>query len=135
MSQMKSESGAAELAQVELRLVGAEEDDPERVAQLTYQLQQEVLEHDVEAVDVSSGGEAPPGTRGVEALAIGALIVQVSAAVLPAVLATVQAWISGLGSQKIRIKIGEDEIEVSGQMSETERSSLIKTFADQHARE
>jgi hypothetical protein len=130
---MASEGGAADELELELRLIGADEDDPERVAELTYQLRRELLDLDVEAVRVQSSGPVPSGTKGAEALAIGQLIVQISATVLPALLTTMQSWVSRLGSQKIRIKVGDDEIELSGPMSSAERRALIKAFADRRA--
>ena len=130
---MASEGGAADELELELQLVGADEDDLERLAESTYQLRRELLELDVEAVSVRPSGPAPSGTKGGDALAVGELIVQVSVAVLPALLASVQAWVSRLGSQKIRIKVGDDEIELSGPMSSAERSALIKAFADRRA--
>ena len=130
---MASEGGAADELELELQLVGADEDDLERLAESTYQLRRELLELDVEAVSVRPSGPAPSGTKGGDALAVGELIVQVSVAVLPALLASVQAWVSRLGSQKIRIKVGDDEIELSGPMSSAERHALIKAFTDRRA--
>jgi hypothetical protein len=130
---MASEGGAPDELELELQLVGADEDDLERLAELTYQLRRELLELDVEAVSVRPSGPAPAGTKGGDALAIGELLVQVSVAVLPALLASVQSWVSRLGSQKIRIKLGDDEIELSGPMSSAERRALIKAFADRRA--
>jgi hypothetical protein len=127
---MGREAESEQIAELELQLVGEEEDDPGRVEELTYQLRQELMELDVEKVELRSTREAPPGTRGGEAYAVGELIVQASIAVLPVVLATVQSWVSGLRSEKFRLKRGDREIELTGRMSAAERRALINAFLD-----
>jgi len=131
---MANEGGARDVAALELQLATDEEADPERVAELTYQLRQELLDLDVEEVSVRTEGAAPPGTRGGEALAIGGLLVQVSVAVLPALLAILQSWVSRSASQKVRVKLGDNEIEIDGRMSPAERNALVKTFVDKAER-
>jgi hypothetical protein len=52
-------------------------DDAEEIAEATLQLRRELLDLDVDAVELPSAGEAPPGTRAVELAALGALAVTV----------------------------------------------------------
>jgi hypothetical protein len=54
--------------------------DAEQLEELARALREEILTLDVESVVPRSGGEAPPGTRGVDAAAIGALVVSVAPA-------------------------------------------------------
>ena len=62
---------------VSIAEVGAE---PEHLDELTRALRDEILTLDVESVVPRSAGEAPPGTRAVDAAAVGALVVSVGPA-------------------------------------------------------
>jgi len=89
----------------------------EQLEELTRALRQEILTLDVESVVPRSGGEAPPGTRGVDAAAIGALVVSVAPALgaLARLVTTVVDWLRRGGTQRtVRLKIGDDELELSG---------------------
>jgi len=94
--------------------------DAEQLEELTRALRAEILTLDVESVVPRSGGEAPPGTRGVDAAAIGALVVSVAPAVgaLARLVTTVVDWLRRGGTQRtVRLKIGDDELELSGASS------------------
>jgi len=94
--------------------------DAEQLEELTRALRQEILTLDVESVVPRSGGEAPPGTRGVDAAAIGALVVSVAPALgaLARLVTTVVDWLRRGGTQRtVRLKIGDDELELSGASS------------------
>jgi hypothetical protein len=94
--------------------------DAELLEELTRALREEILTLDVESVVPRSGGEAPPGTRGVDAEAIGALVVSVAPAVgaLARLVTTVVDWLRRGGTQRtVRLKIGDDELELSGASS------------------
>ena len=94
--------------------VGAE---PEHLEELAAGLRDEILTLDVESVVPRSAGEAPPGTRAVDAAAIGALVVSVAPALdaLARLVTTVVDWLRRGGTQRtVRLKIGDDELELSG---------------------
>ena len=94
--------------------------DAEQLEELTRALRAEILTLDVESVVPRSGGEAPPGTRGVDAAAIGALVVSVAPALgaLARLVTTVVDWLRRGGTQRtVRLKIGDDELELSGASS------------------
>ena len=94
--------------------------DAEQLEELTRALREEILTLDVESVVPCSGGEAPPGTRGVDAAAIGALVVSVAPALgaLARLVTTVVDWLRRGGTQRtVRPKIGDDELELSGASS------------------
>ena len=65
-------------ATVGVQLAVGPDDDAEQVAEATLRLRRELLDLDVEAVEVPSAGEPPPGTRAVELAALGALVVTVA---------------------------------------------------------
>lgn len=107
------------VAEVDLSVaeVGA---DAEQLEELTRALREEILTLDVESVVPRSGGDAPPGTRAVDAAAIGALVVSVAPALgaLTRLVTTVVDWLRRGGTQRtVRLKIGDDELELSGATS------------------
>jgi len=94
--------------------------DAEQLEELTRALRAEILTLDVESVVPRSNGEAPPGTRGVDAAAVGALVVSVAPALgaLARLVTTVVDWLRRGGTQRtVRLKIGDDELELSGARS------------------
>jgi hypothetical protein len=94
--------------------------DAEQLEELTRALRAEILTLDVESVVPRSDGEAPPGTRGVDAAAVGALVVSVAPALgaLARLVTTVVDWLRRGGTQRtVRLKIGDDELELSGASS------------------
>lgn len=102
---------------VSIAEVGAE---PEQLEELTRGLRDEILTLDVESVVPRSAGEAPPGTRAVDAAAIGALVVSVAPALdaLARLVTTVVDWLRrGETQRTVRMKIGDDELELSGASS------------------
>ncbi len=69
--------------------------DVEGVDRLTHDLRAELLELDVDSVSPPVTGPAPPGSKGLELAAIGALLVQVkgSAQVVASVVGLVRSWL------------------------------------------
>jgi hypothetical protein len=111
--------------------------DAEQLEELTRALREEILTLDVESVVPRSGGEAPPGTRGVDAAAIGALVVSVAPALgaLARLVTTVVDWLRRGGTQRtVRLKIGDDELELSGASSATQQQ-LAMDWIRAHALE
>src|SRR5688500_8765451 len=84
--------GVTSSVQVVVEEAGA---DSERVDALARTLRAELLALDVDDVQPVSSGAAPPGARAVDALAVGALLVDLSqSAGLVAVIGAVRAWLS-----------------------------------------
>jgi hypothetical protein len=106
--------------------------DPEEVAEATLLLRRELLELDVEAVELSSGGDAPPGTRAIELAAVGALVVTMARSqLLGAVLATVRAWLANSPRRTIRLQLGGDVLELNG-VSAAEQRRLADEWLRRH---
>jgi len=104
--------------------------DAEQLEELTRALRAEILTLDVESVVPRSGGEAPPGTRGVDAAAVGALVVSVAPALgaLARLVTTVVDWLRRGGTQRtVRLKIGDDELELSGASSAMQQQLAMGT--------
>jgi len=121
----------------ELRLRISEQGaDAERLAALAGYLRGELLRLDVEDVTALPTGEAPPGARGVDAAAIGALLVAVgqSANGLASVVAAIRDWLRrGEGTRRsVRLELDGDALEL-GQASAADQERLIGLFVSRHS--
>lgn len=117
---------------VQLAEAGA---DAERLDELTGYLRQELLELDVEDVTAIPAGDAPPGTRAFEAIAVGGLLVTLGEASqgVRKVVSTIRAWLArGSGVKRtIRLELDGDVLELS-EVSATEQTRLIELFVNRH---
>jgi hypothetical protein len=113
------DSGPAKLdVQVDLGSGAVAED----VAEATLQLRRELLELDVEAVELARAGEPPPGTRAVDFVALGSLVVTVAnSGLLGAVVAAIRSWVEGRPQRSIKLELGGDVLELSGVSSADQR--------------
>ena len=119
----------------ELRVqVDARGAEPEETAELTRQLRWELLELDIDTAELAAGGEAPPGTRAADAIALGGLIVSLANAsgLLASVVNAIQSWVSGYGPRSVKLELDGDVLEVSG-ISSRRQDQLIKVWLDRHA--
>jgi hypothetical protein len=121
----------------ELRLQLAESGaDAERLDTLTGYLRLELLQLDVQDVKALPAGEPPPGTRAVEFLAIGGLLVTFSqaAAGVRDVVSAIRAWLArGDGVKRtVRLELDGDILELS-EVSAPEQTRLIELFVSRHA--
>ncbi|MFG2126982.1 hypothetical protein ACGFNV_04145 [Streptomyces sp. NPDC048751] len=100
-----------------LVLLSEEEAEPERVAELTGYLREELLELDVDDVTAVPGEEVPPGARAVDITQIGALMVALgsSATALNQVVTVVRSWLGRFHDSRpsLRLELDGDVIEVS----------------------
>ena len=122
---------------LELHLQISEEGaDAERLAALTGYLRAELLQLDVENVTAPQAGEAPPGARGVDVAAVGALLVALgqSADGLRSVVSAIRAWLRrGEGTcRTVRLELAGDALELS-QASAADQERLIGLFVSRHA--
>ncbi|MEU5893872.1 hypothetical protein ABZ835_44810 [Streptomyces sp. NPDC047461] len=78
-------------------------------------------------------GPPPPGTRSTEAVQLGALLLGMggSGALLPVLASLVQDWLSRRRSGSVRMKIGEDEIELTGASGEMQQR-VLQEFLRRH---
>jgi hypothetical protein len=105
-----------------IRVDAGPDADAGEVAEATLQLRHELLDLDVDAVEPAPGGEPPPGTRGVELAALGALLVTVSQSQLLApVLEAVRSWLAGRPQRAIKLELDGDVLELSGVSSKEQR--------------
>src|SRR5262249_31747798 len=121
----------------ELRLQISEQGaDAERLAVLAGYLRGELLRLDVEEVTALPAGEAPPGARGIDVAAVGALLVAVgqSAGGLASVVVTIRDWLRRGGGtpRSVRLELDGDALEL-GQASAADQERLIGLFVRRHS--
>ena len=115
-----------------IQLAVGRDDDSEEVAEATLQLRRELLDLDVEAVEVPSAGEPPPGTRAVELAALGALVVTVAQSnLLAPIVATVRSWLAGQPQRSIKLELDGDVLELSG-LSSKDQQRLAEEWLRRH---
>jgi hypothetical protein len=121
----------------DLRLL-LEEDgaDAERVDVLTGHLRRELAQLDVERVRPLPAGEAPPGTRALDAAVLGGLLVTLgqSGTGLAAVITAIRGWLARTPgpARTVRLELGGDVLELS-QASADQQDRLIELFVDRHS--
>ena len=109
--------------------------DDEALAECATMLGEELAELDIDEVSTAAAGPAPPGAKGVEFVALGALVVKLarSQELLSSLVDTVRDWFSRNGPDSVRIEIDGDVLEVTGAISASEREALIDTWVRRHA--
>jgi hypothetical protein len=107
--------------------------DPQDLETLTLQLRRELQDLDHVRVDLPTGGDLPPGSKGVDPTALGALVVTLAqSSGLAALIHAVQNWLSA-SNRTVRIQAGGDTLEVVG-VSSADQRRLIDAWIDSHAR-
>jgi hypothetical protein len=120
-------------ATVGVQLGPGPDDDAEQLAEATLQLRRELLDLDVEAVEVPSAGEPPPGTRAVELAALGALVVTVAQSnLLAPIVAAVRSWLAGQQQRSIKLELDGDVLELTG-LSSKDQQRLAEEWLRRHA--
>lgn len=121
--------------QIEVRVGLAGSDlDSDALADCAAMLGHELAELDVDEVAPLPAGEAPAGAKGVELLAIGALVVKLarSRKVLGQMVDMLRDWLRRNHADSIRLEIDGDVLEIKG-VSQEERKTLIDTWVSRHS--
>jgi hypothetical protein len=98
--------------------------DPEDRDDAVRQLRSTLLELDATEVQRLRGGPAPDGARAADGPLLDALLVTASAGTIPALLAAIAAWVRRRGGRTVKLRIGQDAIELSGISEELQREVL-----------
>jgi hypothetical protein len=107
--------------------------DAEELDALTAQLQCELQELDLEAVGRVRQGQAPPGARAVDVLALGTLLVTIARPVmLSSAVEVVRCWLSGRSQRSVKLEIDGDVLEVTG-LSTDDQRALISAWLARNA--
>lgn len=121
----------------ELRVQLAESGaDAERLDTLTGYLRQELLQLDVQDVTALRAGEPPPGTRAIDAIAVGGLLITLNrtAQGVRTVVSAIRGWLAQGGDTKrtVRLELDGDVLELS-EVTAHEQTRLIELFVNRHA--
>lgn len=110
--------------------------DAERLAAQADFLRRDLLQLEVEDVTVLRGGDAPPGARAFDVVAVGGLLVTLGRSVesLRAVVSAVGTWLGRGGGtpRTVRLEIAGDVLELSGATA-ADQQRLIELFVSRHA--
>ena len=106
----------------------------EQLEEARSRLREELLALDVAAVRALPGGAAPTGTRGLEAMEVGAMLVSLPATppMLSALIEVVRRWTSRADGRSVKIEIDGDSLELS-QVSAEEQRRLIDDWLSRRA--
>jgi uncharacterized protein YajQ (UPF0234 family) len=115
--------------QIVLDINAGPEADIEELEKLTQQLREELLELDVEAVDLVSAGEIPEKAKAGEPITWGVLLLTLAASggVLTSLISLLQAWLTRHGQSRVTVKIGDDELTVTGKPTD-QQQQVINTW-------
>jgi hypothetical protein len=112
------------------------EAEPETAERAGRQLRTALQQLDVDDVTMASSTPAPAGSKGVDAGALGELLVTMSASggVFATVVGTVRSWLARRDdAATVKLTIDGDTLELSRADAE-ERADLIRTFVQTHQR-
>ena len=121
--------------QLGIQLDAGADADEQELDEVTAQLRRQLLELEVESVDRVRAGEAPAGTRGVDPMVLGGLLVTLgkSPELLKMVTSVVQSWMAGRQGRSVELQIAGDTLKLTG-VSSAEQRQLIALFVERHAR-
>jgi hypothetical protein len=120
--------------QVVLEVDAGPDADEQEVAELALRLRDELEAVDVGSVRLARGGTPPPGAKSVDPVEWGRLLVEVASS--PALLALVNAataWVARQRRGQVRVKIGEDELVLSGVSRDDQRRLVDDWLARREA--
>jgi hypothetical protein len=121
------------VSEVTIQVGAGPQADADELEELTLLLRRELLELDLESVELTHGGEPPPGARAVGVLSVGTLAVTLAQVpgLLAAVVELVQAWLSGHGGRSVKLAMEGDVLEVRG-LSSRDQRALIASWVARH---
>lgn len=107
--------------------------DDEAVADAALTLAEELAELDVEAVLPVTAGPPPAGSKGIELLALGGLLIKLgrSTQALREVVDAVRQWVGRTGAS-VRVAIDGDVLEIKG-ASSADVKQLIDVWVQRHS--
>jgi hypothetical protein len=105
--------------------------DAEELDRLTRQLRSQLAELDVDAVEPISGGPAPEGTKALDWVIVGGLLVRAAPAALSAVVRTVQTWLAREPERRnVTFRRGDRELILTAATVEQQERLIEEFLAD-----
>ena len=124
---------ADETTQLQLTLDAGPEADDEELEELTRQLRKELLESEVERIDFAREGEISEKAKAGDPISWGTVLLTLAASggALTALISLLQAWLTRHGQSSVTVKIGDDELTVTGKPTE-QQQQVINTWLSRH---
>jgi hypothetical protein len=124
---------AGPVARLKLHVDAGPGADQEELEQLTLRLLRELAELDVESIEPERASPAPPGTRAVDILALGTLVVTLvrSSELLSGVVGALQSWLAGSRQRSVKLELDGDVLEVTGLSTADQRRLIASWIARQ----
>jgi hypothetical protein len=120
-------TGAA-ATQLVVRVDAGPDASDDELMELTLRLRDELRELDHASVELSRGGTAPAGAKSGDVVEWGTLVVSaVTSGALSAVLKTATAWIGRRRDTGISVRIGDDELVLTG-VSSAEQQRVVEDW-------
>lgn len=115
--------------ELEVEITVGADCEEEELAELTRRLRAELLGLDVESIALVRADDGVAGAKSVDSVVAGALVVHSSIGVasLGAFTACVRGWLRRQRARSVRIRIGEDVLEVTG-MSSAEQDRVTAAW-------
>jgi hypothetical protein len=129
----RPEEGPVDL-RVVIRVVVADDVDEEELYDLTSDLEAELQDTHARSVTHSRHDEAVVGAKSSGAVSVGQLLLVTAPAALPGVIALIGSWLNRHRDQRIRVKLGEVEVDVPRDASSEEVRSLVAIVTDAAAK-
>ncbi len=109
--------------------------DEDRVTEDAISLARELRQLDVHSVESMSRAGSPAGTRSVDMVSVGSLVVLAtgSRVLLKSVLDIVQDWLARRQSGMVSVKIGNDEL-ILTYTGKSEKSKVVDAFVTRHVK-
>jgi hypothetical protein len=119
--------------QLRLTLNAEPETDSEELEKLTRQLQEELLELDVQAVDWMTGRPLPAKAKAGDPISWGMLLLTLAASggVFTALISVLQAWLTRHERRSVTLEIEGDKLQVTG-ITSTKQQQLIDAWLNRH---
>ena len=127
-----TEAPAAPFLELRLDVRSAADADDAELDAAARDLRAELLELDVRDVRRLTGGPAPAGTRAIELLVAGGLLVSTAQEVIRAVVQTAAGWASRREARSVTLTLGGDTVELSDVCGDEHRE-LVELFLARHA--
>lgn len=107
--------------------------DMEELDAQTQRLRAELLDLDVHSIEPIRAGDAPPGTRAADVLAIGGLLVTLarSTGTLKTLLGVIQSWLHTQPVRSVELQIDGDTLKLSS-VSSADQAKLVDLFVQRH---
>ncbi len=115
-----------EHSELVIKLLAESDTDDQELAELAFRLQAELLDLDVEAVEPTTAGQAPADAKGIDLLAIGALIVRFALRpdVLRSVVSSVRSWADRQRVYGVKLTLDGDSLEITGPHSAAQERAV-----------